>query len=65
MAVIGKDEATRKRSGLLVKISDQTRWSGFDDKIISLYACGLTVHEIQGHLQEMYGAKVSPSLIYR
>jgi putative transposase len=41
----------------------QTRWSGFDDKILSLYARGLTVREIQQHLQEMYGAEVSPSLI--
>jgi putative transposase len=41
----------------------QTRWTGFDDKILSLYARGMTVREIQGHLQEMYGAEVSPSLI--
>jgi putative transposase len=41
----------------------QTRWTGFDDKIISLYARGLSVREIQGHLQEMYGTEVSPSLI--
>jgi putative transposase len=41
----------------------QTRWAGFDDKIISLYARGMTVREIQSHLQEMYGAEVSPSLI--
>ena len=41
----------------------QTRWAGFDDKIISLYARGMTVREIQAHLQEMYGAEVSPSLI--
>jgi len=41
----------------------QTRWAGFDDKIISLYARGLTVREIQAHLQEMYGTEVSPSLI--
>ena len=41
----------------------QTRWSGFDDKIISLYARGMTVREIQAHLQEMYGTEVSPSLI--
>jgi len=41
----------------------QTRWSGFDDKIISLYARGLSVREIQGHLEEMYGTEVSPSLI--
>ncbi|MEI8570979.1 IS256 family transposase [Methylomonas sp. LW13] len=41
----------------------QTRWTGFDDKIISLYARGMTVREIQSHLEEMYGAEVSPSLI--
>ena len=41
----------------------QTRWSGFDDKIISLYARGMTVREIGAHLQEMYGTEVSPSLI--
>jgi len=41
----------------------QTRWTGFDDKIVSLYARGMTVREIQGHLTEMYGAEVSPSLI--
>ena len=29
----------------------QTRWSGFDDKILSLYARGMTVREIQSHLQ--------------
>jgi len=41
----------------------QTRWNGFDDKILSLYARGMTVREIQAHLQEMYGAQISPSLI--
>jgi putative transposase len=41
----------------------QTRWSGFDDRILSLYARGMTVREIQAHLEEMYGAEVSPSLI--
>ena len=41
----------------------QTRWAGFDDRIISLYARGMTVREIQAHLQEMYGTEVSPSLI--
>jgi putative transposase len=41
----------------------QTRWTGFDDKILSLYARGMTVREIQGHLEEMYGAEVSPALI--
>lgn len=41
----------------------QTRWMGFDDKILSLYACGMTVREIQPHLEEMYGTEVSPTLI--
>jgi len=41
----------------------QTRWTGFDDKIISMYARGMTVREIQGHLEEMYGTEVSPTLI--
>ena len=41
----------------------QTRWVGFDEKVISLYARGLTVREIQGHLQEIYGTDVSPDLI--
>lgn len=41
----------------------QTRWAGFDDKILSLYARGMSVREIQAHLEEMYGTEVSPSLI--
>ncbi len=41
----------------------QTRWAGFDEKILSLYARGMTVREIQSHLEEMYGAEVSPTLI--
>lgn len=41
----------------------QTRWAGFDDKILSLYARGMTVREIQSHLEEMYGTEVSPTLI--
>jgi putative transposase len=41
----------------------QTRWVGFDEKVIALYARGLTVREIQGHLAEIYGTEVSPDLI--
>lgn len=41
----------------------QTRWAGFDEKILSLYARGMSVREIQSHLEEMYGAEVSPTLI--
>ena len=43
----------------------QTRLEGFDDRIVSLYARGLSVREIQGHLQELYGIEVSPDLISR
>ena len=41
----------------------QTRFTGFDDKIISLYARGMTTREIQGHLEDIYGVDVSPTLI--
>ncbi len=41
----------------------QTRFDGFDDKIISMYARGMTCREIQAHLQEIYGVEVSPDLI--
>src|SRR5947199_10832525 len=42
---------------------NQTRWTGFDDKILSMYTRGMTTREIQGHLEEMYQVEVSPSLI--
>lgn len=38
-------------------------WSGFDEKILSLYARGMTVREMQGHLEEMYDTEVSHALI--
>lgn len=41
----------------------QRRLPGFDDKVISLYARGMSTREIQGHLYEIYGAEVSPQLI--
>jgi putative transposase len=41
----------------------QTRWTGFDDKVLSMYARGMSTREIQGHLEEMYGVEVSPALI--
>jgi putative transposase len=43
----------------------ERRLEGFDDRIISLYARGLTIREIQGHLSELYGVEVSPDLISR
>lgn len=42
---------------------NQRRWTGFDDKILSMYARGMTTREIEGHLREMYQVEVSPSLI--
>jgi putative transposase len=41
----------------------QTRFGGFDDKILSMYARGMSTRDIQAHLQEMYGVEVSPTLI--
>jgi putative transposase len=41
----------------------QTRFTGFDDKIIALYTRGLPTREIQAHLKEIYGVDVSPTLI--
>jgi putative transposase len=41
----------------------QRRFPGFDEKIVSMYARGMTVREIQGHLMEIYGLDVSPDLI--
>ncbi len=41
----------------------QTRFDGFNDKILSLYARGLTCREIQQHLEEIYQVEVSPALI--
>src|SRR5260370_10178078 len=42
---------------------NQTRFTGFDDKIISMYARGLSTRAIQGHLEEIYKVEVSPTLI--
>jgi len=41
----------------------QSRFTGFDDKIIALYARGMTTRDIQAHLEEMYNVEVSPTLI--
>jgi putative transposase len=61
-------EVPRDRSGTfepkLIR-KRQTRLPGFDEKVISMYARGMTVREIQGHLEELYGIGVSPDLISR
>ena len=41
----------------------QRRFPDFDDKIISMYARGMSVREIRGHLEDLYGIDVSPDLI--
>lgn len=41
----------------------ERRFTGFDDKIIAMYARGMTVREIQGFLAEHYGTEVSPEFI--
>ena len=43
----------------------ERRFTGFDDKIVAMYARGMTVREIQGFLREMYAVDVSPDLISR
>lgn len=41
----------------------QRRLEGFDDKVLALYSRGLSTRDIQGQLEELYGAEVSPTLI--
>jgi len=41
------------------------RLEGFDDKVLALYARGMSTRDIQGHLRELYGTDVSPDLISR
>ena len=59
-------EVPRDRTGsfepLLIP-KHERRFTGFDDKIVAMYARGMTVREIQGFLAEQYGTEVSPDLI--
>ena len=59
-------EIPRDRDGSfepLIIGKGQTRFAEFDSKIISLYSRGMTTREIKGHLEEIYGVEVSPTLI--
>jgi putative transposase len=59
-------ETPRDREGSFepkIVAKRQTRFTGFDDKILSMYARGMSTREIQGHLEEIYGVEVSPTLI--
>jgi putative transposase len=61
-----KVEIPRDREGSFEPLligKHERRFSGFDDKIVAMYARGMTVREIQAHLTEMYAVEVSPSLI--
>jgi putative transposase len=58
---IPRDRASTFEPQLIPK--HQRRLEGFDAKVLSLYARGLTVREMQGHLTELYGVEVSPDLI--
>ena len=59
-------EVPRDRQGsfepLLIP-KHERRFTGFDDKIVAMYARGMTVREIQGFLAEQYGTEVSPEFI--
>jgi putative transposase len=69
--LIGEDgpveiEVPRDREGTFepqIIPKRQRRFDGFDQKIVAMYARGMTVREIQAFLEEQYGAKVSPDLI--
>lgn len=61
MLDIPRDRAGTFDPKLIAKY--QRRFPDFDDKIVSMYARGMTVREIRGHLEELYGIDVSPDLI--
>src|SRR6201993_1562585 len=59
-------ETPRDRNGTFepkIVAKGQTRFTAFDDKIVSMSARGMSTREITGHLQEIYGVEVSPALI--
>ena len=55
----------RDRSGSFEPLIVPKGERRLDGRIVSLYARGMTVREIQGHLKELYGVEVSPDLISR
>lgn len=59
-------ETPRDRSGTFepkIVAKHQTRFTGFDDKILSMYARGMSTRDIEAHLEEIYGVEVSPTLV--
>src|SRR5690242_3515965 len=58
---VPRDRQARFDPQLIAKY--QRRFPGFDDKIVSMYARGMSTREIVGHLRDLYGIDVSPDLI--
>ena len=58
---VPRDRASTFEPQILAK--HQTRFTGFDDKIISMYARGMTTREIESHVKEIYGVDISPGLV--
>jgi putative transposase len=59
-------ETPRDREGTFepkIIAKHQTRFTGFDEKIISMYSLGMTTRDIQAHLKQIYGVEVSAPLI--
>jgi len=59
-------ETPRDRNGTFeprIIRKHQTRFDGFDEKILSMYARGMSTRDIQAHLEQIYGVEVSPALI--
>jgi putative transposase len=58
---IPRDRQSRFEPQLIAKY--QRRFPGFDEKIIALYARGMSTRDIQAHLRELYGTEISPELV--
>jgi putative transposase len=58
---IPRDRQGRFEPALIARY--KRRFPGFDEKIISLYARGLSTRDIQGHVRELYGLEISPDLV--
>jgi len=58
---IPRDRQGRFEPALIAKY--QRRFPGFDEKIVALYARGMSTRDIQAHLRELYGVEISPELV--
>jgi putative transposase len=61
-------EVPRDRDGTFEPVvieKGQSRLKGFDEKVVSLYARGMTTRDIRGHIEEIYGVDISPDLVSR